>query len=100
MVRQEPNPPFGVPMTEPTTEFGNSHNRPPPRRTAPLLPRRGPGLGPTVGAFILAAAIIYGAYFWFVRRVVVGPGQVLVLLKKDGSLSLPTDQVIVPRAPL
>jgi hypothetical protein len=28
---------------------------------------------------------------------VVGPNQVLVLLRKDGTRSLPTDEVIVPR---
>jgi regulator of protease activity HflC (stomatin/prohibitin superfamily) len=52
-----------------------------------------------VVALLLVWAIGYGAYFWLVRRVVVGPGEVLVLLKKDGSRSLPGDQVIVPRPP-
>jgi regulator of protease activity HflC (stomatin/prohibitin superfamily) len=50
-------------------------------------------------SLILAAGIVYGAYFWLVRRVVVGPGQVLVLMKKNGSKSLPGDQIIIPRAP-
>jgi SPFH domain / Band 7 family len=50
-------------------------------------------------AAALIWAIAYGTYFWTVRRVVVDPGHVLVLLKKDGSRSLPGDQVIVPRPP-
>lgn len=41
----------------------------------------------------------YLAYFWLVRRVVVSAGQVLVVMKKDGSRSLPGDQIIVPRPP-
>jgi hypothetical protein len=48
---------------------------------------------------VLALAIVYGGYFWFVRRVVVGPSEVLILLKKDGNRSLPGDEVIVPRMP-
>jgi len=47
----------------------------------------------------LGLAVIYGAYFWLIRRVVVHRGQVLVLLKKDGSRSLRNDQVIIPRPP-
>src|SRR5207237_5618007 len=38
-------------------------------------------------------------YFWMIRRVVVPAGKVLVLLKKDGSRSLPGDQIIVPAPP-
>jgi len=48
---------------------------------------------------VIAAAVLYGGYFWMLRRIVVGPGQVLVLLKKDGSHSLPGNQIIVPRPP-
>ena len=48
---------------------------------------------------ILALLVIYGAYFWLIRRVVVHRGQVLVLLKKDGSRSLQGNQVIIPRPP-
>lgn len=47
----------------------------------------------------LALLMIYGAYFWLVRREVVHRGQVLVLLKKNGTRSLPEDQVIIPRPP-
>jgi hypothetical protein len=47
----------------------------------------------------LAALVLYLGYFWLIRRVVVGPGQVLVLLKKDGSRTLPNHQIVVPRAP-
>jgi regulator of protease activity HflC (stomatin/prohibitin superfamily) len=70
----------------------------------PLPPRRGferdrPGPVTVVISLLLAAVVVYGAYFWFYRRVVVGPTEVLVLLKKDGSRSLPGDQVVIPRAP-
>jgi regulator of protease activity HflC (stomatin/prohibitin superfamily) len=44
----------------------------------------------------LALLVIYGAYYWFVRRVVVEPDHVLVLVKKDGDRSLPGDQLIIP----
>lgn len=46
----------------------------------------------------LALLVIYGAYFWFVRRIVVDPDKVLVLMKKDGDRSLPADQVVIPDA--
>jgi len=48
---------------------------------------------------VMGAAFIYVAYFWCVRRVVIGPDEVLVLLKKNGSHSLPGDQIIVPQPP-
>jgi regulator of protease activity HflC (stomatin/prohibitin superfamily) len=41
----------------------------------------------------------YGIYFWEVRRVVVDPNHVLVLLKKSGSKTLPGDNIIIPRPP-
>ncbi len=47
----------------------------------------------------LALVLGYFLYYWEVRRVVVDQGHVLVLMKKNGSRSLPGDQVIVPRAP-
>ncbi len=50
-------------------------------------------------AVVLALVVVYFAYFWCVRRVVVHPGEVLVLIKKDGSRSLPADQIIIPRPP-
>lgn len=81
-------PKFGGSRSDP----GDSFAGPPP------LPRRN-GFGVTVVAFLLCAGIVYGGYYWFVRRVVVGPGEVLVLLKKDGARSLPGDQIIIPRAP-
>jgi regulator of protease activity HflC (stomatin/prohibitin superfamily) len=68
-------------------------------RMPPRLPPRGPGPAAKVVAVILALVVIYGAYFWFVRRVVVGPGEVLVLMKKDGAKSLPGDQIVIPREP-
>src|SRR5205085_2556960 len=72
---------------------------------------RGPGLyrsdqpwsqimsGPGLVSLALILALLYGGYFWFIRRVVVGPNEVLVLLKKDGSRSLEGDQIIIPRPP-
>ena len=41
-----------------------------------------------IAALVAAVVVIYLAYFWLVRREVVHHGQVLVLLKKDGSRSL------------
>ncbi len=69
---------------------------PPPIPSRPF--RRGSGAAGVVG-LILLVAIVYAGYFWFIRRVVVGPDEVLVLLKKDGHHSLPDDQIIIPRAP-
>ena len=45
---------------------------------------------------LLALLVIYGAYFWLIRRVVVDPDKVLVLMKKDGDRSLDGDQVVIP----
>src|SRR5581483_4057691 len=90
------------------SEEGQEHvSHPPP------IPRRGqpssrPPLtsmfgqmktGRRVLVVLLAWVVGYLAYFWFVRRVVVGTGQVLVVMKKDGSRSLSGDQIIVPRPP-
>ncbi|MGA2232532.1 MAG: SPFH domain-containing protein [Tepidisphaeraceae bacterium] len=83
------------------------HDDSPPGGTHPPDPRhrdwaphpRGGSTASKLVALVLIWAIGYGAYFWFVRRVVVGPGEVMVLMKKDGSRSLPGDQVIVPRPP-
>ncbi|HEY8746827.1 MAG TPA: SPFH domain-containing protein [Tepidisphaeraceae bacterium] len=55
--------------------------------------------GSSIVGLVLALLVVYGAYFWLVRRVVVHHGQVLVLLKKDGSRSMPGDQVVIPRPP-
>ena len=64
------------------------------------------GHSPTAATLVRAVVVIgvgllviYGAYFWLIRRIVVGPGEVLVLLKKDGGRSLPGDQVVIPRPP-
>jgi len=48
---------------------------------------------------VLVLAVGYGLYVWEVCRVVVDPNHVLVLLKKNGSKSLPGDNVIIPRPP-
>jgi hypothetical protein len=50
-------------------------------------------------AVLVALGVIYLAYFWCIKRVVVGPDEVLVLMKKNGSRSLPGDQIVVPRPP-
>ncbi|CAN5362391.1 SPFH domain-containing protein [soil metagenome] len=75
-------------------------------RPPPIPPRRSSGFSAGnfanlrgLAAVALIAAIVYGGYFWFVRRVVVGSDEVLVLLRKDASKSLPGDKVIVPRPP-
>src|SRR5262245_39434537 len=57
------------------------------------------GGAPTAVAFAMMVVVIYLGYFWFVRRIVVGPGQVLLVMRKDGARSLPADQIIIPRAP-
>src|SRR5207237_9279822 len=68
----------------------------PPRSLADWFSRRPKG-GPVFLAQIaLALLVIYGAYFWFERRIVVDPDKVLVLVKKDGGRSLPGDQVVIP----
>src|SRR5688572_3864756 len=69
---------------------------------SPSSPRFSPkhfGLLRPLLALVLICAIVYGGYFWFVRRIVVGPDEVLVLLRKDAGKSLPGDQVIIPRPP-
>jgi regulator of protease activity HflC (stomatin/prohibitin superfamily) len=47
----------------------------------------------------LSAGIVYLSYFWLIRRVVVGAGEILVLIRKDGTRTLGGDQIIVPRPP-
>src|SRR5689334_11281257 len=89
-------------MSEPTQlNWGHSNTGGPPRRgtAAPAIPRRFPGFFQTAILAALAAVVIYVGYFWIVRRVVVGPGQVLVLLKKNGGHTLPGNQIVIPRAP-
>lgn len=54
-------------------------------RRTPFQPFRPANLA----IIVLALGIIYLAYFWAIRRVVVGPDQVLALVKKNGSRSLP-----------
>ena len=55
--------------------------------------------GRNIVTVIVAIIVVYGAYFWLVRRVPVHHGHVMVLLKKNGSRSLPGNQVIIPRPP-
>src|SRR6187397_1865325 len=58
-----------------------------------------PGLFTILKTLVVAFIIIYAGNFWLIRRVVVGPSEVLVLLKKDGTRSLPGGQIIIPRPP-
>lgn len=60
---------------------------------------RRPNWKKNLAILILALGVGYGLYVWEVRRVVVDQGNVLVLLKKNGSKSLAGDQTIVPRPP-
>jgi regulator of protease activity HflC (stomatin/prohibitin superfamily) len=48
---------------------------------------------------VLVLAVGYGLYVWEVCREVVEPNHVLVLMKKNGSKSLPDNNVIIPRPP-
>ncbi len=88
-------------MSEPNNSSSSSFPPPGMRRglTSPHRPPRGSSRARALVAVLLGAMVVYGAYFWLVRRVVVGPGQVMVLMKKDGGRSLPGDQIIIPRAP-
>ncbi len=76
-------------MPKPPADGSASH----PGRFAP------PGLLRVAVLALVSFLVIYAAYFWLIRRVVVGPNEVMILIKKDGSRSLSGDQVIVPRAP-
>lgn len=82
--------------------FPNSPGRRRGPDGSPLPPRiafQGPGFFATAVVVVLALLVVYGGYVWFIKRVVVDPSEVLVLLKKHGSKSLPGDEVIIPRAP-
>jgi len=68
------------------------------------LDGRPPGPGefhivPTIITLLVVVALAGLIYFWFFVRVVVGPGEALVLLKKNGSRSLEGDQIIIPGPP-
>jgi len=56
-------------------------------------------MGKRLVGVALAGVIVYGLYFWEGRRVVVPSDHVLVLMKKNGSKTLPDGQIIIPRAP-
>ena len=77
----------------------------PPRRPRTGVASEGepgrprPGMFVVLTTLLLAFVVIYAGYFWLIRRVVVGPNEVLVLLKKHGTRSLPDGQIIIPRAP-
>ena len=68
-------------------DAGHDVPPPPPHRggTPPPLPHRSPLQ--LLLTLALGLAVIYGGYFWLIRRVVVPAGKVLVLLKKDGTLA-------------
>jgi regulator of protease activity HflC (stomatin/prohibitin superfamily) len=69
-----------------------------PRRPGgpPALPTRDGWSWGNWVVIVVGLAIIYAGYFWFVRRYVVDADEVLVLMRKDGGRSLPSDQVIIP----
>src|SRR3954463_964259 len=61
------------------------------------VPRRGPlGSWRDLFLLLLAALVLYAGYFWLERRYVVDADEVLVLLRKNASHSLPGDQVVIP----
>jgi regulator of protease activity HflC (stomatin/prohibitin superfamily) len=72
---------------------GGRHQPPPLRR------RRELGLGKTLALAGIVLVVAYGIYLWFFVRQVVGAGEVLILMKKNGGHSLPGDQIVVPRPP-
>src|SRR5688572_22217371 len=77
----------------------SSRRQPPPFRGGGggPPPRRGLlGSWRDLFVLLLGAAILYAGYFWIERRYVVDADEVLVLLKKNGSGSLPGDQVVIP----
>ena len=89
---------FGSTHTAPRAAGSGQGGAPPP------LKANGFGWGRFRGSralftIVVGLVVIYGAYFWLIRRVVVHQGEVLVLMRKDGSRSLPADQVIIPRPP-
>lgn len=72
----------------------------PPRPPRPPRPQRqGGGFAQNLVAIVLVLLVGFGVYMWFFVRVVVGPGEVLVLMKKDGGRSVAGDQIIIPREP-
>ena len=69
--------------------------------TMPPMPPRGPDGGPrrsdapqppsrmrVLLGLLLAIVVVYGGYFWFVRRVVVSRDHVMVVMKKNGNVKL------------
>jgi regulator of protease activity HflC (stomatin/prohibitin superfamily) len=50
-------------------------------------------------AVAVGLVLAYGLYYWEIRRVVVPADHVLILMKKDGTRSLPDQQVVIPRPP-
>ena len=76
--------------------FGGGGGKGPPTRVDTWWQQPWPGGKLLLVKIALALLVVYGAYYWFVRRVVVDPDKVLVLMKKDGARGLPGDQVIIP----
>jgi regulator of protease activity HflC (stomatin/prohibitin superfamily) len=77
---------------------GGRGNGPPPVNATAPRPEPTPPWRRLLGV-ALAGVVVYALYFWEVRRVVVPGDHVLVLMKKNGSKSLPEGQLIIPRAP-
>lgn len=72
-----------------------SRQGPPPG----ILTAMGPGWGKRLGILALVLVVGYFLYYWEVRRVVVPQHHVMVLIKKNGTRSLPGDSIIIPRPP-
>jgi regulator of protease activity HflC (stomatin/prohibitin superfamily) len=74
---------------------------PPPLRGRPAQSPQPNGRGPRatwrqLTTVALGLLVIYAGYFWLVRRYVVESDEVLVLLRKNGSRTIPGDQVVIP----
>ena len=82
-------------------DSGGAGGAPPPLRgrpgqSSPLGPRPRRCRFKQLAVVALGLLVIYGGYFWLVRRYVVESDEVLVLLRKNGDRTIPGDQVIIP----
>ncbi len=65
----------------------------------PRPPRPPASMSQNLAALAVTLIIVYALYFWFFVRIAVGPDEVLVLMRKDGSKSLPGNEYVIPKAP-
>jgi regulator of protease activity HflC (stomatin/prohibitin superfamily) len=73
--------------------------RPPRPGGRPALTAGMPSFTVTVVGLALLLGVAYLVYLWFFVRIVVGPDEVLVLIRKDGSRSLPGREYVIPSPP-